>query len=143
MIGHTLKREQIYVTGNYMDVTVFPVRQTQKYQRKAKYRPTRDAQKRLNKRKREDLLRRLVHLNFGPRDLAIHPTYREGKRTQDPQTLDEVKRDWNNFRRRLQTVYRRAGVEFKYIMTLEFSKQTGYHFHVILGGGVDQEAIKK
>lgn len=143
MIGRQLTREHIYYCGDYMDVQVFPVFQTQKYQRKKKYRPTSAAQKLLNQRNREDKLRRLVHLNFTHRDYVICPTYAEGMRESTPENLFRFEKDWNNFRRRLKTLYKKHGIELKYVRSPEFAVRTGYHAHIILSGGVSMDEIKK
>ncbi len=127
-----------------MQVQAFPVRQTQKYQRKAKYKPTTEMQAKLNERYRSDKLWMLVNLNFSLKDYAVCPTYRDpSMREFNEQNTARAMRDWNNFRRRLVRLYKSKGIELKYIMQMQFSNGTGYHFHLFLTGGVNYDDIKE
>ncbi len=139
-----IQRENIYTCGNYMQVQVFPVRQTKKYQRRSKYKPTTEMQVKLNERYRADKLWMLVNLNFSINDLAVCPTYAdEEMRNFCEENTARAMRDWNNFRRRLIRLYASKGIELKYVMQLQFSNGTGYHFHFFLSGGVSYEEIKE
>lgn len=138
------QRENIYYCGNYMQVQAFPVVQTRKYQRKAKRNPTTEMQAKLNERYRNDKLWMLVNLNFSLKDLAVCPTYSDpAMRIFCEENTKRAMRDWNNFRRKLQRLYAARGLELKYIMQLQFSNGTGYHFHLFLSGGVSYEEIKE
>lgn len=127
-----------------MDVQVFPTVQREKYQRKAKCRPTSAVQAKLNELNRDRLLWRLVNLNFGLRDVAVCPTYMDPTmRVLNDENTARAERDWNNFRRRLKRLYASKGIDVKYVMQMQFANSTGYHFHMFLSGGVTDEEIKE
>ena len=139
------QRENIYYSGNYMDVQVFPVHQTKKYQRRARFRPTSEMQAKLNERNRIDYLWRLINLNFGLRDLAITLTYMDDSmREESDENLEQATKDWACFTRRLRKLYKEKGLTLKYAALPHFAKNsTGYHFHVFMTGGVTFEEIEE
>lgn len=138
------QRENVYYCGNYMDVQIFPVRQTRKYQRRARFRPTSDMQAKLNERNRIDYLWRTVNLNFGLRDLAITLTYMDDDmREESAENEKRYLADWARFTRRLRKLYRERGLTLKYAALPHFAKNSsGYHFHVFMTGGVSFEEIE-
>ena len=136
--GRTFNRETVYFTGEHIDGEIYPVFQPAGKRRK-KCRPTSAVQARLNQRNAEKKLTRLVRMNFGANDCAIHCTYRPA---DEPEGAAEAQRDAQNFIKRLKRLYRKAGVELKYVYATECGKNGGWHHHFILTGGVDRDDIE-
>lgn len=137
----TRYREKRYHCGEYMDVYVFPVYpMAPRYQtgRRKKRKPTREAQKRLNQKHAEKKLARLLHANFTERDLSLTLTFRD-----DPESDEAAKRELQNYLRRIRRIYRREGLELKYIWQMEKTKRGRCHFHLVLTGGVDRDTLEK
>jgi hypothetical protein len=138
-------REKKYVCGEYMDVFIYPVFQTGRAigGKRTKRKPSTEAQKKLNKRHREEKLVRLLHANFTPEDLEIHLTYRV-----QPESDEEAKRTLTNFIRRVRRYVKKHGLgELKYIAVTERGKKGGrYHHHVTIGlvggGKLDRDVLE-
>lgn len=98
--------------------------------RRAKCRPTRECQQRLNQRDAEKKLGRIVKLNFSEADLEADLTFageagEEGARKALAKWLRELRK-----------LYRAAGTELKYLYVWETGKRSGkVHFHVLLNAG--------
>ena len=138
--GRQFQREQVYVCGDYIDADVYPVFQPAG-KRRSRCRPTSDIQQKLNQRNAEKKLTRLVHLNFGPEDLALHLTYADGA---EPLDEEDAARLLSNFIRRLKRLYKKLGIELKYISCTEYGKKSGrVHHHMILSGGADRDLIER
>lgn len=136
-------REVRTVTGNFMRVNVFPVRQYQ-YARKKKMKPTGAAMAKLNQERRARLLADLVNLNFTKKDIQIkldYATFRE-EHGRNPEP-DEVKREIANFMRRLKRVYKRLDIDLKYIYASEVGTRGHLsHHHVIINAGITYEELR-
>lgn len=138
--GKTFNREQVYVCGEYMDADIYPVFQKPGARRK-RCKPTSEIQAKLNQRKAEKKLTRLVHNNFTENDIALHLTYRNG---EEPENEADALRVLGNFIKRLKRRYKKAGKELKYISCTEYGKKTGrVHHHLIINGGYDRDEIEK
>ena len=137
--GRTFNRESVYVCGDYMDGSIYPVYQ-QAGKRRKKCRPTSAIQQRLNQRNAERKLARIVHNNFTGDDMALHLTYRPG---EEPET-EEAKRILANYIRRLKRLYRKLGLELRYISCTEYGRTNGrVHHHLIISGGADRDTIEQ
>lgn len=138
--GRTFQRETAYVAGDFIDGDIYPVFQPPG-KRRAKCRPTSAIQERLNQKNAEKKLARLIHTNFTERDLMLHLTYRPGELPEDEET---AKKDVRNYLRRVKRVYKKAGIELRYIYITERGVKTGrVHHHLILSGGVDRDELEK
>lgn len=138
--GRYFTRSARHVCGDRMEVDVYPVFQPAG-KRRRKCRPTSEIQQRLNQRNAAKKLTRLVRLNFGQDDLALHLTYRPG---QEPETAETARRDLQNYIRRLKKLYRKQGRELKYICATEHGKKTGrVHHHLIVTGGIDRNTLEE
>lgn len=138
--GRYFTRSCVNVTGDFMDGDIYPVYQAAGKRRK-KCRPTSEIQKKLNQRNAEKHLVRVVRLNFGPEDIALHPTYRPG---EEPGTAEEARKDLYNYIRRLKRIYKKRGLTLKYISCTERGKKSGrFHHHMIVSGGVDRDTLEK
>lgn len=138
--GRSFVREQVWVTGEYIDVDCYPVFQPAGKRRK-RCRPTSDIQKRLNRKNREKWLLRLVRENFGRDDYISTLTFGKGN---EPDSLEDMQRIIRNYLIRLRRRYRKAGAELKYIYTIERGKRNGrWHCHLFLSGGVSRDEIEE
>lgn len=101
--------------------------------------PTRPAQEMLNTVNSEIKLEMLINENFGRLDYAMHASYSNAFL---PETVEEVDRDRKNYIRRLQRVYDKAGVEFKWIAVIEHGSNGRWHLHMLVSGGVPREVLE-
>ena len=137
--GRYFNREQIYFTGAYMDGAIYPVYQPAG-KRRRKCRPTSSIQAKLNQRNAEKKLVRIVHLNFSAEDLAVTVTFRTG---EEPKDEKDAQRIVKNYLQRLRRLYRKLGLELKYIYAIEYGGKKGRcHCHLIISGGVDRDLIE-
>lgn len=138
----TVYREKKYACGEYLDVFIYPVFETGKRSggKRVKRKPSTEAQKKLNKRHREEKLVRLLHANFTPEDLEIHLTYRG----QQPESDEEAARIVRNYIRRVQRLRKKLGLPpLKYIVVTERGKRGGrYHHHITISGGIDRDTLE-
>lgn len=70
----------------------------------------------------------LANANFKEGDYFITFTFGRGKL---PDTIDECKEIWKKYRRKLRTVYKKKGIECKYIYAFEH-KECRPHFHILV-----------
>lgn len=126
-------REKRYYSGNYLEVDIYPVFGRAK-QRRSRYKPTSECQKRLNRKNAEMKLTRLLNTNFTEEDLRFDLTYSpENLPTDDESAIKELR----NFLRRLKRFRKKAGLSaLKYVAVTEKSKKGRYHHHLVISGGV-------
>ena len=129
--------------GDFLEVDGFPVWNDSPVvgrKRRAKLRPSSEAQAKYNTKCAERKLVRLIHANFTDSDYSIGLDYRdECLPTED----EEIKRDVQNFLARLRRLYAKHGAELRYICVSAHGKRGGRaHHHLIVSGGVPVEAIK-
>lgn len=138
----TVYREKKYTCGEYLDVYIYPVFETGKQSggKRAKRKPSTEAQKKLNQRHREEKLTRLFHANFTPEDLEIHLTYRG----EQPGSDEDAARNLRNYIRRGQRLRKKMGLPpLKYIAVTERGKRGGrYHHHITVNGGIDRDTLE-
>jgi hypothetical protein len=138
----TVYREKKYTCGEYLDVYIYPVFETGKLGggKRAKKKPSTEAQKKLNQRHREEKLVRLLHANFTPEDLEIHLTYKG----EQPGSDEEAARNLRNYIRRIQRLRKKMGLPpLKYIAVTERGKRGGrYHHHITVNGGIDRDTLE-
>lgn len=125
-------RETVFVIGNTIEGSICPVHLYNSI-RKSKCRPTSDVQKRLNQKNAENKLRRIVQLNFTGKDVFRTFTYRQDS---VPHNKEEAKKEVDNFIRRLRRLYKKRGLELKYIYVTELGENGRWHHHFIMSGGV-------
>ena len=135
--GRFFIRQQLWLCGDYMEISTYPVWQKAGRRRK-KCRPTSAVQERLNRKNREMRLTRLIHMNFTESDIAVHLTY------SDKVDQEEARRHITNFTARLKRRMAKAGLELRYILVTEAGKRSGrIHHHLIINGGLDRDEIEK
>lgn len=89
---------------------------------------TSEEQKRVNQRRKEKKVERLIDANFYPNDLWVTLKYPKGTR----KSYEEVKKDFDKFTRRMKNDYKKLGEEFKYIYRVEIGPKGGAHIHILL-----------
>lgn len=140
----TTYREKTYTCGDYKEVYIYPCFSTtpKKGQRAPKAKPTREAQKKLNKRISENKLIRLLNANFTADDLSFDLTYTEANH---PESDEQAEKDVANFLRRLRRLRKRLNLpELKYIqVTAKGSKKGRYHHHLVINGGLTIQQLAK
>lgn len=126
-------REKRYYSGDYLEIDIYPVF-GKAGQRRKRYKPTSECQKRLNKKNAEMKLTRLMNANFTEDDLRFDLTYSPDKLPEDD---DAAIKELRNFLRRLKRFRKKAELSaLKYIAVTEKSKKGRYHHHLVISGGV-------
>ena len=138
--GRYFNRYRVNVCGDYMDGDIYPVFQPAG-KRRSRCNPTKEIQQKLNQRNAEKKLTRLAHLNFTEKDLALHLTYRDDEM---PESIQDAERILDNFVKRLRRMYKRLGIELKYIRATERGAKNGrIHHHLMITGGVDRDELEE
>ena len=140
----TFYRQQVTIGGDFAMLTAVPVTWRQrvrgeKRRRRQDCKPTREAQQWVNKRNAEERLFLTAHANFGIDDYRLGLDFTDATLPGD---LTELKRLMRNFWGRLRTLYKRHGVELKYIWVAERSESGRFHVHGFLPGGVPRGEIE-
>ncbi len=137
----TFIREQLYIIKGVLEGNIFPVPQpTGKKKRRKKCKPSRECQKILNEANSKKKFIRLVRLNFGNGDVFVTLTFATGK---EPRTNEEAKKATENFIRRLKRLFKKKGVELRYVCSIECGDKGRWHIHFIITGGLKREEIEK
>ena len=96
--------------------------------REKKKKATPDQIRRQNQWNREKRMRRLMKANFSPGDFWCTLKYPRGTR----KPVEEVMKDFKNFRDRLKRRYKKYGEELKFIYRLEIGARGGIHIHFLV-----------
>lgn len=94
--------------------------------------------KKQNKRNRENRIRRIMKENFRENDIWLTLTYKQEERPPD---MDQAKKDVKRFFDRMRPIYKREGIEFKWMLHTEKGSRGGIHHHIILNQIPDIEYI--
>lgn len=97
-----------------------------------------DAQKKVNKKRAVDELRRILNANFQSGDWHAIFTYPQ---TKEP-TVEEAKRDREKLLRRARAAYKAAGVEMKTVKVTEYENHRIHHHIVMTDLGNSMREIK-
>ena len=136
--GRLFTRERVYVTGDRMELSIYPVFQ-KPGTRRAKSAPSSEIQKRLNEKNSINKAIRIVSLNFDSSSLAATLSYET-----EPESIAEADRILTNYLKRLRRAYRKAGLTLKYMRRTEKGKRSGrIHHHLYITGGLDRDYIEK
>ncbi len=128
-------RQKRYECGNFMDIEIFHVSDRAKeYKREKKVNESSPAQKKLNDKKAERYLIRVVHNNFGKGDLFLDLTFDE---ENIPDSREGVQREVRNYIARLRRWRKKNGLpELKYVYVIsdvdKDGNQTRLHVHMII-----------
>lgn len=133
-----LIRESKVYSGDYLEVDMFPVRKVTS-RRNAKAKPSSEAQKRLNEKNARKSLTWLVQENFGTNDFMCELSY--------PKDFDYSKaitgKEFDNFLRAMRREYQKAGLEFRYVYSVELGeKNKRPHYHLICSGDLGSQLIE-
>ena len=131
-----LYREKIYRCGEYLEVEVFPVFKKASGGRRAKYKPTNEMQARLNQRRAERALIRILNGNFTEDDISVTLTF-DAKSL--PESYEDAEKAAKNFLRRVKRLRKKKGLpEIKYVM---IGGSGRYHFHIPMSGGLGDKEL--
>lgn len=97
--------------------------------RQKRRKPTREEMRRQNQRTRERRTRWMLRENFEEADCFVTLTYRQ---TSRPENMDQAAKDWELCRRRIKSIYRKAGVEFMWMSNIEVGCRGAWHIHAVL-----------
>ncbi len=89
--------------------------------------PTPEEMERVNERNAERILRIKINANFGVDDLFVTLTYRRDERP----TPEQAKKNVKKFIGALRKIFRKLGVELKYVNVTEY-KNKAIHHHLII-----------
>ena len=97
---------------------------------------TSEEQQKINNRNAVKHLWRLLNSNFQPNDIFVTNDFREEPlRTNGEPDEEQVKKYIEKYTRKLRLIYKKAGIEFKYIWVIEKATEQGkirIHFHMLL-----------
>ena len=136
--------ERITRAGRIIEVERY---YTSRYKKKGikrgdKVKATKEAQKKVNTRKAERILRLLLAANFQDGDLHIDFGYIR-KKGQPYRTREEMRRDKDILLRELRKLYKSLGSELKYVHVMEVGEKGSRHHHLVINNpGVDTKAIQ-
>lgn len=96
--------------------------------RKKKENVTKEAQERVNQRRREVNMARKINMNFLPGDFHLVLTYTRENRCD----MDQAKKTFKRFIERLRYRFEKSGEELKYIAVTAVGERGAVHHHVII-----------
>ena len=96
-----------------------------------KVKPTKDEQKKVNKRQAERNLRILLNANFGYGDYHLVLDYIRVKGKPD-RTKEQMRKDMDVFLRALRKECRKRGQPLKYIHVMEIGSKGARHHHLVI-----------
>lgn len=108
--------------------------------RRGKHKESSEGQKRRNEYRSQNKLTWMIHANFGKGDYALHLTYDDGFL---PATEEMFEKDVKNYIRRINRLYKKAGIVMKYVYVTEYSETGRAHVHIILTGGISRDALEE
>ena len=134
-----LIRESKHYSGDYLEIDMFPVRKPNS-SRKAKAKPSTNAQKILNAKNAARRLTWLIQNNFGSNDYYCGLTYPLSFAGSEKMLNGKL---FDNWMRRIKRKYKKAGIEFRYIATSELGeKERRLHHHIICSGELGADILK-
>ena len=128
------------IEKKYYSFRALPLRPEIREKRAKRQNVTKETQAAVNRRLRAEKLSRLLMDNFTSGDWYLTCTY-----AISPE-IENVQKDFAQFKRKVRNIYKKAGIEAKYISVLENLTGAGRpHGHIILPAlsGVELEKIKK
>ena len=107
--------------------------------RSKKEKPTSDAQKKVNQRKAEKELRRLMNANFEDGDSLVRLDFFKENYPLGSEDMQEMMK---KFIRKLRAEFKKLDRELKYIYVKEIGKRGGRHIHIVMSK-VDTDILMK
>jgi hypothetical protein len=140
-IGTGIKnyRTKTIISGNVLEVEVYPIWDNNAKSRKAIEKLSSEAQKKQNEKIARKKLTRKINANFTSRDIHVTLTYTDDNLPDKAQ----ARKDIQNYFRRIKT-YRRNNhmPELKYIYVIEHGKNGRVHHHIIMSN-MDRDIAEK
>lgn len=134
-----LNRESIHKSGDYLEVDIFPVRKPAG-RRKAKAKPTRAGQQKLNERNSARKLTWLIQENFGPKDYLCELSYP----SDFPYDKAVAGREFSCFLRNLKNAFKKEDLELRFIHNAELGEKNGRpHYHLVCSGELGEKIIRE
>ena len=103
-----------------------------------KRKATPEEMKKANRRQKERNIKLLIMNNFGENDYYVTLTYRKEER---PGSMEECKKQFQKFIRRVKEAYKKAGGVLKWIRNIEIGTRGGMHIHLIMNRIRDGDVI--
>ena len=116
------------IEKKYHSLRAMPLSPKQKEKRAPRQKETPLSQEKINKKYRAEKFTRLCLDNFAAGDSYLTLTYAE-----KPAGPEQVKKDFEAFKKKLRRIFHRGGKELKYISVLENLKSKGRpHAHILI-----------
>lgn len=109
--------------------------------REKKSKPTKEAQKKINRRNAEKKLRRIINANFVKGDFHLILTYMKEER-EKAKEANVMRKNIDVFLRKLRKAYRAIGSELKYVHVMEIGKRGALHHHLVINN-IDVNVLVK
>lgn len=131
--------KRTWVTGSVIEVEKYFTfkYKNKKVNRMPKVNHTPEAMQKVNERNAIKKLRRLINANFGYNDKHLILTYAPQNRPASPEA---AKKDLEKLTRNLRKLYKKHGLELKYISVGEYGKKSA-HFHMVINKGISVDDI--
>lgn len=139
MRGNMAYREQRFVSGDYLDVNIYPVfRSRRQTKRSIVRKPTKAVQQALNRRNRAREVNHVICANFSNADYYLTLTYAGIFPSEE-----QARRDVENFLKRYARALAKKGqTVFKYVKTIETGRNGRAHIHLVLTGGLSPKEVQ-
>jgi len=147
-VGKMGYKRSVTLAGPRMECEIYPVfgRDDESKAKAARRNQSREAQKRLNRKRAERKITQLAEANFNEKDIELTLTY---KKHHQPD-MERCQKDVRNFLDRLKRFRKRNGLpEMKYIYVIEGGREkkngfgvTNFHAHFLMDGAVDRETLE-
>lgn len=133
-------REKRYRCGDYLDVYCYTVYKSPTPSgRRRRGQPTTEARRALNRHQAREKLTRRLNRNFDGSGIFLTLTYRE-----NPETVERVKKDVQNFFIRLKRKRRKLGLGgLKYLYVIECSSTGRWHIHLVMDGDMSRDKVEE
>ena len=92
----------------------------------------------INQKHRETTCRRKLRANFDVNDYFTDLTYEKDRRPED---MDQAKRDWQRFLRKVRKEYEARGYPLKWIRNIEVGTRNAWHIHLVINRIPDTDLI--
>lgn len=141
-----IMREKRIVSGDFMEVEVYPVFESARSQSRAmKCKPSLPKQRNLNDKNAKKHLTRLINANFTDKDIHLTLTYNT---KELPSTTEEAENDVRNFIRRVNTRRKKLRLPgLRYISIVEQVAEDGkpgrIHHHIVCDGDMDRDELER
>ncbi len=111
-----------------------------KDQKRVRENPTRESARRWQDKRAEQECLLLLEENFKPGDYFMRFSY--PPKTYE-KSSEEIRDDWNKFKRRLSRIYKKAGFEFKSLYSIGRGQRGSIHFHAVMNGEISSADIER